>query len=325
MSRHGRAVTSVFDLRGRDENDLTAALGFTLARVPEFAARLLAELGTAASTASPVIRMEVADSAGRTDLEIDTGDALYVVEAKRGWLLPSTGQLSAYAPRVEARGAGCLLTLSGASAEWAALSLPAQVAGVPVQHVPWSRVQRMLSQTQGSTRGTARVWLDELHIYLKGALRVKDVADSWTYCLALNRERAGGTCDVTFLEWVTDRGIYFHPYGGSGGWPREAPNFIAFRWDGQVQRIHRVIAAEVVPSLSGRFANIPPTEDTDKPHAVYTLGPALPGVPIPSGRTYRASRLWVLLDQLLTSTTLAEALERTTALTDRTPGNVEGV
>lgn len=88
------------------ENDLTAALGFTLARVPEFAARLLAELGAAASTEYPVIRMEVADSAGRTDLEIDTGDALYVIEAKPGWLLPSRGQLGAYAPPVTARGAG---------------------------------------------------------------------------------------------------------------------------------------------------------------------------------------------------------------------------
>jgi hypothetical protein len=45
LTRHGCDVESVFDLLGRHENDLTAALGFTLARSPELrrevAARLL--------------------------------------------------------------------------------------------------------------------------------------------------------------------------------------------------------------------------------------------------------------------------------------------
>jgi hypothetical protein len=34
LTRHGREVGSVFDLLGRDENDLTAALAYTLARSP---------------------------------------------------------------------------------------------------------------------------------------------------------------------------------------------------------------------------------------------------------------------------------------------------
>lgn len=36
MTAKALAVESVFDLLGRDENDLTAALGFTLARSPTF-------------------------------------------------------------------------------------------------------------------------------------------------------------------------------------------------------------------------------------------------------------------------------------------------
>lgn len=35
VSRHGRELLSVFDLLGRDENDLTAALGFVLGRSPQ--------------------------------------------------------------------------------------------------------------------------------------------------------------------------------------------------------------------------------------------------------------------------------------------------
>ncbi len=40
LSLHGREVNSVFDLLGRNENDLTAALGFTLSRSPILLKRL---------------------------------------------------------------------------------------------------------------------------------------------------------------------------------------------------------------------------------------------------------------------------------------------
>lgn len=75
------------------------------------------------------------------------------------------------------------------------------------------------------------------------------------------------------------------------------------------ESIHRVLNAEVVPSLLERWPDIPPTEDTVRPHAIYELGPRIPPFePIPSGAQYRASRLWVLLDQLQTSPTLSDAL-----------------
>jgi hypothetical protein len=139
------------------------------------------------------------------------------------------------------------------------------------------------------------------------------VADSWTYCVVLNDERPAG--GASFKEFVNDQHRYFHPYG-MGGWPTEPPNFMAFRWDGFVQRIHRVVDAKVVPHLAERWPYMKTNPDADRPHAVYELGPRLPPhEPIPSGATYRAARLWVLLDQLQTAPTLAEAIARTRELT----------
>ena len=67
--------------------------------------------------------------------------------------------------------------------------------------------------------------------------------------------------------------------------------------------------ADVLPSLLDRWPDIPATEDAVRPHAVYDLGPQLPPThPIPSGASYRAARLWVLLDQLQTAPMLAAAL-----------------
>ena len=97
---------------------------------------------------------------------------------------------------------------------------------------------------------------------------------------------------------------------GAAGGPRPRPNFIAFRWANQVQRIHRVTGAEVIPNLQACWPDIPQTEETTSPYALYRLGPALPGTPIPSGGHYRASRVWFILDQLLVSQTLHDAIKQ---------------
>lgn len=313
VARHGRDVESVFDLLGNDENALTAALGFVLARSPELLGRVARLLLPGVDPGDLAVRMETRDELGRTDLELQAGARLAVIEAKRGWLLPEDSQLAAYAPRVVTAGEGVLVTLSDASRDWAAHALPAEVDGVPVRHLPWRDVRVELEAARAACRGEQRHWLDELHAYLGRAIKVREPGDSWTYCVAINRDRPGDDGDVTYRDFV-DRGWYFHPFG-TGGWPKEAPNFVAFRWDNQVQRVHRVVESEVVPALPARWPDIAVTADTDRPYAVYRLGPALPGPPIPSGINYRANRLWVLLDQLLVGPTLQDALRNSDALT----------
>ena len=77
------------------------------------------------------------------------------------------------------------------------------------------------------------------------------------------------------------------------------PNYIAFRWDGHVRRIHHIDAYAVVDDL---------------PHIVYDLGPPiLPASPLPTGGNYRPARVWAALDLLLTSATMREAVVNTNA------------
>jgi hypothetical protein len=110
-------VSSVFDLVGFHENELTAALGFTLARSPALLSLALAEVGAGRPTAA-LVRMETSDDEGRTDLEVETPDQLIVVEAKRGWHLPTEQQLRRYVGRIRSHGGGLLVTLSDCNAEW---------------------------------------------------------------------------------------------------------------------------------------------------------------------------------------------------------------
>lgn len=309
LTRHGADVPCVFSLLGTNENDLTAALGFALSKCPPLAAALTRRIcAAAASTAQGDLSMDLEerDAAGRTDLELKLGSSLFIIEAKRGWLLPSTAQLSKYASRIMAApGGGALVTLSQASHALAAQNLPSRIGAVPVVHLPWLDVLAVVNKVRANCRGHERLWLDEFNTYMKEVTSVRRVEDSWTYCVVLNDVKPGGT--ATFKEIVTEQLCYFHPYG-AGGWPNEAPNFMAFRWAGAVQRIHRVVEHEVVPQLSDRWPELT-NEAANRPHAVYRLGPRLPPYePIPNGASYRASRLWVLLDQLQSAPTLAGAL-----------------
>ena len=258
------------------------------------------------------LALEVRGEKGRTDLELRVGDALFIVEAKRGWLMPSVAQLEQYAHRIAHRGVGALLTLSQASQALAATSLPAQVDGVPVVHLPWTDVLSDIDAVQLDCRGHERMWLDELRTYLKGVVRVRDIADSWTYCVVLDDEKPGG--GATFKEIVVEQLMYFHPYG-QGGWPTERPNFMAFRWDGAVRRIHRVVKADAINPPARALPVYDYEEESVCSATTRCIRPSVhelpPYDPIPNGAPYRATRLWVLLDQLQTAPGLAEAIANT--------------
>lgn len=319
LSRHGSDVGSVFDLLGEDENDLTSALGFVLARSPRFREAIIHRIsptGNLHSGGDTNVALEVRGEKGRTDLELHLGEALFVFEAKRDWLLPSGDQLARYADRISSSsGVGALVSLSQASHALAAQYLPMQVTGVPVVHLPWSDVISDLADVAPGVRGRERTWLDELHAYLKKVVRMRSVADGCTYCVVLNDERPAG--GASFKEFVCEQLVYFHPYGISG-WPTIPPNFMAFRWDGAVRRIHRVIHHDVLPTLAERWPYMASNPAAMRPHAVYDLGPQLPPKePILNGANYRASRLWVLLDQLQTADTLSDAIAGTRALEAR--------
>jgi hypothetical protein len=310
LTRHGSNVTSVFDLLGRDENDLTAALAFTMANSTLLLDGVLGRLGMPKAGEGAVLRLEERDELGRTDLEIDTSTHLVIIEAKRGWLLPEEVQFDKYAHRVVERGVGCLVSLSAASSEWARQVLPAEVAGVPLVHYPWYLVRQDLAVACEQARGGERAWLNEFTEYLQKAVRMRDSADSWTYCVVVSNDYPGGGGAHTFRDFVTHEQCYFHPYGRGSGWPRTPPNFLAFRWANQVQRLHRVVSSEVIPSLQSRWSDIPVEDGTDQPHMLYHLGPPIPGPPFPSDGNYRAARVWFVLDQLLVTGSLREAIHQ---------------
>lgn len=324
VSRYGREMRSVFDLLGTHEPALTAALGWTMGCSPALMRGILTrlDLDADAHPSDTSVLLETADEAGRTDIEIRTSTAHVIVEAKQGWIVPGEVQLSAYAPRLDEAAHGGLatrlVTLSDSTAGWAHQVLPATVAGVAVTHWSWDDVRELITAARAQVRGTERLWLDQLEDYMGAATSKRPVTDALAYCVVISNDVFG---DATFRDYVVNQRVYFHPVVG-GGWPTIAPNFLAFRWDGAVRQVNRVVDYEIVAHLSERFpavkddhsAGSRPPEDA---HIVYELGPdiPLPGGAIPSGgQNLRAQRFWVLLDQLLTQPSVIDAREATKAL-----------
>jgi hypothetical protein len=91
-----------------------------------------------------------------------------------------------------------------------------------------------------------------------------------------------------------------------GGWPKDPPNYIAFRYDSKLQSIHRIDDYEVVTNMHKQITEIPNEEW--EPHFLYKLGPAFrPANEVKTGKIYPNGRVWCMLDTLFTCDTISKA------------------
>jgi hypothetical protein len=94
--------------------------------------------------------------------------------------------------------------------------------------------------------------------------------------------------------------------GGRGGWPKEPPNYIAFRYYGKLQSIHHIKSYEVVTNMHERIPEI--RSEEWKPHFLYTLGQEFgPSTEVRTGSIYPNGRVWCMLDTLFTCDTISDA------------------
>ena len=314
-----KPVHTVFDLLGRKENDLTYSLGWAFANVPVFLDSVLRDVFETDPGDVEEIILQKVDSGGITDVEVISTRAHLIIEAKRGWVLPTERQFGQYAPRLTAtaRPLKRLLALTECSNEFASRHLPGRVKGQKVGHRSWSEV---IAHAQRATHGVGthqeRHLARQLVRYLKGVTTMQDPNSNIAYCVSLGPSYPEGW-PVTPRE-VLDRGIYFHPFGAR--WPKYPENFMAFRWDGRIQVVCHVESTLVEEKLHKIVREIPASWNPEMPFLVYRLGPPIPFTPLPAGVdsagkkiNYRDSRFRVAVDLILTSDSVEEAVAKTKA------------
>ena len=304
-----KEVGTVFDLLGVKENDLTYSLGWALVNAPSLMTQIMAAcLGHEHRPPVTVyLQRPSAESGGFTDIEIQSDAAHVIMEAKRGWALPDLDQLKKYRKRLNGAVGDLIIVISEASPGYASTRIPADLTGAAVRYLPWEQIIRMAEKPGAAATHAERRLLRELARYLRGAVHMQDLSSNRTYCVSVAPTTPSGW-PASFRDYV-DQHRYFHPAHGKSGWPAEPPNYLAFRWDGAVRRIHHV-EDYTIGLLWEHFPQIPDHgTDSVGEHMIYTLGPVIgPAEPLRNGAHYRSGRLWVALDLLLTSPTLKDAL-----------------
>lgn len=312
-------VESVFQLIGYLENDISKSIAWALTKCPEFLKSVLKSMLEIDVDPDKIeiIYQNSEKGKGITDLEITDYDTFFViVEAKRGWILPGAQQLTMYSERKDLTDSKAatkaIITMSECSEIYANLYLPfKEVNDIPIKHLSWKKVYDAALEAKRGSNHAQKNLLDELIRYLGGIMGTQRKDSNWVYVVALSNDKAGGgDCELSYIDIVTKKKKYYHPVGNR--WPSDPVNYIAFRYGGQLQSIHHVDNYTVSKNLHEQINEMPDVEE-ETPHFVYDLGPAIiPSKTVKCGNSVRqATRVWAMIDTLLTAETITEAMEKT--------------
>ena len=320
LTQGSRSIETFFDLLGNDEDAITGAIAWTFARSPALLKAFLKKLtgfeGRSSETQLHFQRSE--RSKGRTDLEVVVPDAVHLIlEAKKGWELPSRAQLELYTRReiftASRAPIKMIVTLSQADARYADLFLPAVANGFPVRHLSRLGLLEILKQSASATSGFhEKKLLRELADFLNKTMNQSNLQSNQVFVVSLNSKLLTPSwVGTTFVDVVERHGKYFHPIGHR--WPVTPPNYIAFRYGGELKAIHHIEKAVVTKDLSDVAPGVLPSCPVTLPHFLYSLGPAIrPPHRVPAGpKVLRSNRVTVALDLLLTASTITEAMVET--------------
>lgn len=310
---YGSEVTSVFQLIGTLEDDITKSIAWALCNCPVFLKQIIADV-ICIDIDPDKVRIKYQESEknkGRTDLELTDDDLFYIIiEAKRGWILPGKDQLTLYSQRRNLVQSSAkhkaIVSMSECSDTYANSYLEIKQAnGIPIMHLPWKRIYELAEASISESNNAQKNLLRELMKYLGGLMTMQTRESNWVFVVSLGTSKPEN-CDLTWIEIVQNHMKYFHPLGGNG-WPKEPPNYIAFRYYGQLQSIHHIEGYAVTKNLHAEIPEMPDhVEDCD--FFVYKLGPAIvPTKVVKTGNIYASGRKWAMLDTLLTADTIAEA------------------
>jgi hypothetical protein len=319
---HEREISSIFQLLGEYENDATYSLGWTLSRCPTFLDTFVKRVAeTRGASEGTIIRLQHfkrkhfkgKSKAGYTDIELELpGQFYYIVEAKIGWNLPSKVQLDKYKSRFAGNSAQDkrFVVLSECSQEYALSHLECRtIAGIPVQPLSWKVVCKIARNASVNASHSEKRLIAELLTYLGGIMSIQDAYSNKVYIVSLGSGTPPGW-GISWIDIVRRRRRYFHPVG-TKGWPKEPPNYIAFRYGGKLQSIHHIDSYEVITTPHERMPEIPRTEVWE-PHYLYRLGrPFAPAKEVPNGKIYVRGRYWCMLDALFTCRTVRDARDLT--------------
>ena len=206
---YGSEVTSVFQLIGTLEDDITKSIAWALCSCPIFLKKIICDVLKIDVDPSKV-RIKYQESEknkGRTDLEI-TDDGLFyiIIEAKRGWILPGKDQLTLYSKRRNLVQSSAkhkvIVSMSECSDTYANSYLEIKQAnGIPIMHLPWKRIYELAENSISESNNAQKNLLRELMKYLGELMTIQTQESNWVFVVSLGTSKPED-CDLTWIEIV---------------------------------------------------------------------------------------------------------------------------
>jgi len=311
---YGKKTTSIFDMLGTRENDISYAIGLGFSKAPQFLKLYLNSIGISSISFDRVkIRLQQFEKTkGFTDFEIEQeGDFIIIIEAKKGWIHPSDDQLDKYSSRPSFLNFPAhtkkLVVFTESKKEFSRAHFHKNHSNsFEVEVTSYRNLWELAKSAKSSSNNYESRFLDELIIYLESLMTMKNIYSNLVYVVAVSSDQVPNW-QISWIEIVKSR-KYFHPIGGNG-WPSEPPNYLAFRYHGKLQSIHHIDSYEVFTNPNDHFTEIP-SGNWDH-HFLYHLSdPIIPSKIVKTGKLYRNGRVWAMLDLLLTSDTISQARDK---------------
>lgn len=313
LKAYGKTVTNVFQLIGTLENDITKSIAWALSNCPNFLEKVIFDVFKIKIDPQKIriIYQYFEKQKGITDLEITDDRTFYaIIEAKRGWILPGAEQLKLYSEREKIVKCDykhkAIISMSECSYDYANSYLPFKDCnGIAIKHISWKRLYDIASESIPISCYSQKNLLKELKAYLGGIMTMQTQESNWVFIVSLSYSNPSG-CNISFVDIVRLKSKYFHPFG-ENGWPKDPPNYIAFRYNGKLQSIHHIEGYTITKNLHDKVDEMPNFEN-EKPYIVYDLGTAIiPSNDVKTGKIYASGRKWAMLDTLFTESTIADA------------------
>lgn len=313
---YGNEIRSIFQLLGTKENDITLSISWALANCPIFAQMIINQIFNEVKSAGDyvVLNQNYDRNTGVTDIEITDHNNYHIIfEAKRGWWLLSSEQLTKYSIRNDFANSPvknkAIVSMSECNQDYANNYLPFKsVNNIPIFHLSWREIDTIALNANTNSNHAQKHLLTELREYLKGIITMQNIDSNWVYVVSLSNGLVEQSDNLHWNEIVEKYNRYTCPQGNH--WPNEAPNYIAFRYNGKLQSIHHIENYTVVKNIHTVFSEYPDKEEK-VPCFVFDLGsPIKPAKEVKTGKIYPSGRVWAMLDLLLTCDTISEARDK---------------
>ncbi len=152
---------------------------------------------------------------------------------------------------------------------------------IELHHRSWRQVYKLSKEATAQERSNEnKRWLRTFSEYVGGLLDMEMKYSNRVFVVSVGGHPEKWT--ITFRDIVEQRKRYFFPVGDR--WPDPPPNYLAFRYNGQLQSIHHVKSYTTFTRPHALFPEAPKNQ-VWRLHLCVELGPAIhPPRRIPAAR-----------------------------------------